>query len=237
MAIDAWVACLGLAMLLLWDGSGADLMVMHVFGTPAGFAWRDAFVTSTLLHQGGRWLGWVVGLAWALHAWWPAKRGSATPRQHDRRDPRRDSRYWLAVAVACLLLVPALKHGSRTSCPWDLQDFGGTAHHVSHWALGVADGGPGHCFPSGHASAAFAFLAGYFLLRRSRPTAARAWLAAVLTAGALFGLAQVARGAHYPSHVLWTGWICWTVCVLADRALPWLRWRPARWQAAVADRS
>ena len=41
----------------------------------------------------------------------------------------------------------------------ELAEFGGVAQHVSHWSLGVLDGGPGHCFPSGHASSAFAFFA------------------------------------------------------------------------------
>jgi membrane-associated PAP2 superfamily phosphatase len=209
MAPDAWAACIGLGLLLLWDGSRGDMAVMHLFGTPAGFGWRDSFLTSTVLHQGGRLLGWVVGLLWLLLAWRP---------RLWRGGPARGARWgWLAVAVACLLLVPALKHASHTSCPWDLQEFGGAARYVSHWALGVPDGGPGHCFPSGHASAAFSFFAGYFLLRGSRPLAARAWLAGVVVFGLLFGLAQVMRGAHYPSHVLWTAWLCWVVCVGADR--------------------
>jgi membrane-associated PAP2 superfamily phosphatase len=25
------------------------------------------------------------------------------------------------------------------------------------------------------------------------------------------------RGAHYPSHTMWTGWICWAVTVVAAR--------------------
>ena len=30
-------------------------------------------------------------------------------------------------------------------------------------------------------------------------------------AGLLFGGAQTLRGAHYPSHSLWTAWLCWTL--------------------------
>lgn len=230
MQPDAWAACIGLALLLLWDGSHGDMAVMQLFGTPAGFAWRDSVLTSTVLHQGGRLLGWVVGLLWLLDA--------ARPLPMLRGGPSRAARWgWLAVAVGCLLLVPAIKHASPTSCPWDLQQFGGTARYVSHWALGVPDGGPGHCFPSGHASAAFSFFAGYFLLRDRRPRAARAWLTGVLVIGLLFGLAQVARGAHYPSHVLWTAWLCWAVCVAADRLT---RARGLPWRAAhplLQDRS
>jgi membrane-associated PAP2 superfamily phosphatase len=69
---------------------------------------------------------------------------------------------------------------------WDLSEFGRSARHVSHWAFGVNDGGPGRCFPSGHASAAFS----------------------------LFSVAQTVRGAHYPSHSMWTAWVCFATSAL-----------------------
>lgn len=40
---------------------------------------------------------------------------------------------------------------------------------------------------------------------------ARAWLLAVVLAGLLFGGAQFLRGAHAPSHTLWTAWLCWAL--------------------------
>ena len=43
-------------------------------------------------------------------------------------------------------------------------------------------------------------------------------LAAVCLAGGAFGAAQVVRGAHFVSHVLWSAWICWVLCVLAAAA-------------------
>ncbi len=84
---------------------------------------------------------------------------------------------WLAGTIACVLLIPLLKRHSLTSCPWDMAEFGGVARYVSHWHIGIVDGGPGRCFPSGHASSAFAFLSGWFALRRAYPRAARAWAA------------------------------------------------------------
>jgi len=42
----------------------------------------------------------------------------------------------------------------------------------------------------------------------------------VCSIGALYGWAQLARGAHYVSHTLWSAWLCWVVCALA-----------AHWQA------
>ena len=137
------------------------------------------------------------------------------------RGPSRSDRLrWLGACLACLLLVPLAKRFSRTSCPWDVAEFGGSASYVPHWLLGTLDGGPGHCFPSGHAVAAFAFFSGYFLRRDTRPRLARVWLAGVLLAGLAFGWAQLARGAHYPSHTLWSAWLCWAVCVAVDRIRP-----------------
>ena len=87
--------------------------------------------------------------------------------------------------------------------------------YVPHWHLFQRDGGPGRCFPSGHASTAFSFLAGWFALRRDAPRAARIWLAATIFLGLVFSGVQVMRGAHYLSHCLWTGWICWAATALS----------------------
>ncbi|MDH0867419.1 phosphatase PAP2 family protein [Mitsuaria sp. GD03876] len=203
------IALLSLATLLAWDLAGWDLAVVRLFGDAHGFALRDHWVTAGLLHQGGRWL--TTGLAVmllvnAVRPLWPA----LTRRER-----------WGAVALTTLslILIPLLKQGSTTSCPWDLAEFGGVARYVSHWRFGVLDGGPGHCFPSGHASSAFAFFSLFFMLRRAYPAQARAALGLVLTLGVLYGLAQLARGAHYPSHTMWTAWICWTLAVIASPAL------------------
>jgi hypothetical protein len=82
-----------------------------------------------------------------------------------------------------------------------------------------SDGGPGHCFPSGHAVAAFAFLPLYFQWRSERPRVAVALLAWVLGLGLLFGWAQLARGAHFPSHTLWSAWLCWVIGAAGARVL------------------
>ena len=131
----------------------------------------------------------------------------------------RSARWWLLLAtVVCLVLIPFIKSRSLVSCPWDLAQFGGTARYLPHWTVqawvGAGDGGPGRCFPSGHASGAFSFITGWFVLREHWPRAARRWLIAVCVMGLVFGVAQVARGAHYPSHVGWTAWICWALSAL-----------------------
>lgn len=205
------LACtmLSLALLLLWDATSLDLQMARLWGTASGFALRDHWLASGVMHQGGRALAWALAGLLLLNVFRPLL----------RRQTLRERVWWLGVVAACVVLVPLLKRASPTSCPWDLAEFGGVAQYVSHWRLGMPDGGGGHCFPSGHASAAFAFLGGYFALRRAYPVAALGWLLGVLAAGVLFGLGQLARGAHYPSHTLWTAWICWTVAFAAARLL------------------
>jgi membrane-associated PAP2 superfamily phosphatase len=204
-----WALLLGVVVLLAWDASGADLVLARLAGGPHGFPWRDTWFEATVLHEGLRWLAWT-GTGWiALSLAWPTG---------VLRSLTRGERLWLlATMLTSTLLVGGMKHWSLTSCPWDLAEFGGVAEHVSHWHWGLADGGPGHCFPAGHASGGFAFVAGAFALWRSRPRAAQAWFAAAIGLGLAMGLGQQWRGAHFMSHTLWSAWLCWA-CAQAGAA-------------------
>ncbi len=215
-------ACIMLCLMALFlDASGADAWFTRLYGAANGFAWRDHWFTSDLMHRGGRVASWLLFGATVWAAWrpWPAV----------ARVLARTRVWWIACTLLCLALIPVLKHYSLTSCPWDLLEFGGRARWISHWALGMPDGGPGRCFPSGHASGAFAFAAGYFALRDTAPRLARIWLAIVLILGVAFGWAQLMRGAHHLSHTLWTSAICWTVTVVSFHGT-------CRWQRATDTR-
>ena len=195
------VTVLGLLGLLAWDLTGLDLQVAQLVATPTGFPWRDHVFLTEVMHDGARKLaGLLVGML-VVAVVYPLGPFRALTRGR---------RVWLlAVVIGGMLLPAALKRLSATSCPWDLRDFGGTFAWVSHWQWTRVDGGPGHCFPAGHASAGFAWIAG-FLAWPSGSNVARRWLWGALVAGLLLGLAQQLRGAHFMSHTLWTAWICWT---------------------------
>lgn len=193
------------ALTVGWDFAGLDMAVMNHIGTPEGFPLKDNWWLSTVLHDKLRLVAqllFVVLLAWAS---WPLRAGGL---------PRRERWLLVGLVLASLLIVNLVKINSRTSCPWDLQVFGGEASYVSHWLLGVGDGGGGHCFPGGHASSAYAYFA--LCLPWLHPPAGevrsaapgRRWLAVVLIAGLIAGFAQTLRGAHHPSHTLWTLVIC-----------------------------
>ena len=107
---------------------------------------------------------------------------------------RRGALYMAVIAG----VVATLRHYSPISCPWDLPEYGGARPDT------------GRCLPAAHPLTGFA-LFGLVLALRERPRAARHALAAALLIGAVAGAVQVARGAHFPSHVLWTAWIAWAV--------------------------
>lgn len=192
-----------LLALLAWDASGLDLALAQWFGTPQGFALRNSHLFVLALHEVPRALSMVLVLALLVGVAlpWGFLKGLTLP-----------DRTQIALAVlGGIALSTLVKRLSDTSCPWDLLQFGGAVPYVSHWALGTTDGGGGHCFPAGHASAAFGFVGAWFVLRRTRPSIARWWLPAALAAGLVLGVAQQMRGAHYMSHTLWTALICWCV--------------------------
>ena len=202
---DLMATSAALVALVAWDLSGADLALTRLWGNTEGFAWRHAFLTETVLHSGGRWLAGLC-LAWLVWDAWRA-RIPGPPRAVRWRG--------VGLVLAGLLLVPVIKRFSQTSCPWSMAEFGGVAAYVSHWQIGASDGGPGGCFPSGHAVGAFAFFGSYVTWRHWRPRLARAMLWATLAIGALFAWAQLARGAHHLSHSLWSAWLCWALAVAA----------------------
>ncbi|WP_066273597.1 sulfatase-like hydrolase/transferase [Hydrogenophaga palleronii] len=218
--LTAWSGLFGLlAFVLLWDLSGLDMVVMQHIGTAQGFALQDHWWLSHVLHDGLRQAmvgAWLLLGAWTL---WPR---SALPR-------RERALVW-GLATLSLLAVNLVKNHSLTSCPWDLQAFGGSAQTVSHWAWGLSDGGPGRCFPGGHASSGFAFIALCLPWldapagRIRRREVGWRWLIAVLAVGGLAGAVQTLRGAHFPSHNLWTLWICCAVSLAGWRLM---RARPA----------
>jgi len=207
----AWFTALALAALLAWDAAGLDLALAGWVGGPGGFALRGHWLLTAVLHDGVRRASWLLALALCLGVWWPL--GPLARLDFS-------ARLQLAVTtLAAALAVSLLKGVSTTSCPWDLAAFGGAAHYVPHWMF-TPDGGPGHCFPAGHASSGFAFVGGFFTFRERAPRLAMAWLAIAMATGLVLGAGQQLRGAHFMSHTLWTGWICWLVALGLARVWP-----------------
>ena len=206
---SGWLALARLLPLLAWDASGLDMALAHWFGGPGGFPLREHWWLTRVMHDGAKALAWAFTLLLCLGVVWPRGPLQRLPFKRRLQLP--------ATALFATLVIAALKGANATSCPWDMAEFGGVAQHLSHW-IGwfTPDGGRGRCFPAGHATSGFAFVGGYFALRRHLPRLARGWLAVAITVGLVLGVVQQLRGAHFMSHTLWTAWICWMVGWLAD---------------------
>ena len=191
---DRWIA----GYLYLWEGGRWTL--------------QDSLVANTLVHDAGKaastlaWLGVVacVAFAWRrpiLRAW-------------------RQPLLYLALSVlVSTSLVAWMKSWTHVDCPWDLVGFGGTRSYHALLAALPPRAPTGHCFPAGHASAGYAWLALFFFFGQTRPALRWRGLATGLAAGLVFGIAQQLRGAHFASHDVWTLMICWSVALLLHRAM------------------
>ena len=209
-----FTAAIALA-LIAWDFSGLDLALAYLSGGPAGFPLQENWFLVQVLHDGARRAAWLLVVGLCLAVWWPGNRFSDLP--FNRR---------LQLAVTPLVaagVVSLLKSFSAVSCPWSLAEFGGVAHYGAHWRyLLEPDGGSGGCFPAGHALSGFAFIGGYFAFRHHSPVVARRWLTGAVLAGLFLGAVQQLRGAHFMSHTLWSGWLCWCIAWALDAVWPYL---------------
>ena len=224
----ALITALAFLAIAAWDLSGLDLPVARVVAGSSGFPLRDSPLLETVLHDAMRDIGWIFLALLLLGAIFP--RGVLRSLSTTER---------LQIPLSILLGVVAvtlMKFWSKTSCPWDLHEFGGSLPYVSHWNLAEVDGGAGRCFPSGHACAGFAFLGAYFALRRHRRGWATLCLLLAMAAGLVLGVSQQLRGAHFMSHTLWTAWVCWTVAGVADAVVHWRAAGRAEMHAPGAQR-
>jgi len=177
------------------------------------WALRKAFLTETLIHRRGHDLS-IVLWAGTLVAWLVSLRN---PRL---RAWRRPLGYLLLAVAASTLAISTLKAVSNMDCPWDVSGLGGTRPHLTLFDLRPHGLPRGRCFPAGHASGGYAWMALYFALLMVRPRWRWFGLAAGAGVGLVYGIAQQLRGAHFLSHDLWTIAICWSIALVL---YVWLR--------------
>ena len=215
----AWLAGAWLLVILVARYTALDHALTGLFydAQAAGFPLRYSAFWNTIMHSGLKYLSFAIWLtlllAWLLPARW-------APNQR----LRSVIGFTLLVAPLAALSVSLLRSLSAHSCPWELAAYGGSADYFRFFDALPTNAGPGHCAPSGHASVGFVWIAGYLAARRTSPLAARVALALTLCLGVLTGLTQIARGAHFVSHVLLTAWVCYAVAWASERGRYFL-WR------------
>ena len=204
-------------MLLSWllMGLGGDQWLADRLFAMQGHAWtlQASPFLQQVLHAGGR---SASKMAWyAVLSLWLLSLG-----MHRMRTLRLPLAYLLVSTLLATALVAWMKRWTHMDCPWDLLRYGGHKAYYGLFAQLPHGMQAGRCFPAGHASAGYAWVALYFFFERTWPSLRRWGLAFGLAAGLVFGLAQQLRGAHFVSHDLWALAISWLVALALHRLMP-----------------
>lgn len=195
-----------LTALFILDYVGIDLWLADIFFQLEGMSWslKHHWITENLLHEGGRVLNYFgVLFVLLLTVYWHVKKENPIKTQASYR-----------LVISLLLsfsLVNYLKSITNIDCPWDLLMYGGDMPYVHLFADKPDQLSLSRCFPAGHASAGYAWIALYYFFRSVNPRWKVAGLMTGIMLGLVFGFAQQLRGAHFLSHDLTTFVICWMV--------------------------
>jgi membrane-associated PAP2 superfamily phosphatase len=205
------LALLSLAFVLAY-GAGFDQVLASWLYQLQGGQWqlKQHWLTERLLHQAVRQLNQLVVLILLLY--WLSQVIAGK---------RSGTQYALGLLLLNLALsftsIAVLKKLIPMECPWDLQQFGGNLPFIGLFSERPASMVPNQCFPAGHASIGYSWLAIYYFLLVARPSIAKLGLWCSVGLGLLLGFTQQLRGAHFISHDIATAAICWLIVSLNVR--------------------
>lgn len=187
---------------------GVDMWLADKFYAWEGGTWalKNAWLTSTIIHNAGKPLSLLIALVILLAF-------ISTYFTQRFRQYRRELLYLLLAAGGGSVLISILKDITHVSCAWDFTRYGGDTEYASVFTQLLLRNG-NNCFPAGHASGGYAWLAFYFLGVHFHSRWRWAGLGFACSVGLLFGISQQLRGAHFISHDLWTLGICWFFSLL-----------------------
>lgn len=116
------------------------------------------------------------------------------------------------------LTVAIVKKYSNIYCPYALELYGGDKPYVRLFGeYEVLLEKPGRCFPAGHASGGFAFMALYYYYRERSKKLIGLFVGIAL--GLIMGMYQIARGHHFLSDTLVTMELAWLVIIIINYAV------------------
>lgn len=193
-----------LFLILLLDVGGLDVWLATKLYALEGNQWalRDHWLTEDLLHKGARKLNYIFASAVLISTMYY--------QWLDKTNPKLSKAY-LALTLSLIssfALVAYFKAITNIACPWSLSMFGGIEPYIHLLQTRPSHLPYSQCFPAGHASVGYAWVALYYFFKHSRHQYRFAGLAAGLATGFLLGITQQLRGAHFMSHDITTLFIC-----------------------------
>lgn len=193
------------ASILVLNGLHMDLRLTDALFLWEGGAWmRHYWLFDEVIHSGGRLL--VDGMVIVLGVLLAGSFASSTLRPY-----RKGLLYLMTVILCAIGLINTVKGVSGIPCPWSILRYGGNEPFRDIWSGFSFERG---CFPAGHASGGYAWVALYFFARVYFPRIRYWGLAVGLGLGLVFGVGQQLRGAHFISHDIWTLMICWYISLI-----------------------
>lgn len=193
-----------LLMGIIFEYCNFDVWWLSHFYDFQSLSWpfRDHWLFNRVIHDGGRFFNIGAALVWLIVFF-------LTFFLAPLKKFKKIMVYFLAATLVGPLIVGAIKHLTHIYTPWDLKLFSGTLPYIRLFDS-VPPGLPvGEGFPAGHASGGYAYFSLYFSMHHmgSRHKIYGVWFA--LGLGLIFGIGQQVRGAHFPSHDLFSMAICW----------------------------
>lgn len=193
-----------LLMGIAFEYTGFDVWWVSHFYDEQSRSWpfRGHWLFDTVIHGWGRHFYMLAAALWLVVFFFTWRPGPF--KKH-----KKIMLYVLAASATGPLMVGIGKQTTHIYTPWDLAMFSGTLPYIRLFDP-VFHGLPiGKAFPAGHAAGGYSFFSLYFLLAHLRSPYKNHGFFLALGLGLLFGIGQQVRGAHFPSHDLFTLVICW----------------------------
>lgn len=132
------------------------------------------------------------------------------------------------------LIVAGAKYITNVYCPYQLEIYNGInplVRIIDNYPDGFTQLKPGRCFPAGHATAGFAFMALFYCFNDRRKKILGLGFGILL--GFTAGIYQMMRGQHFLSHTLFSMVASFMVIMIINKIISYL---PKALQSAQNNR-
>ena len=189
-----------LSLMLLFHETSFDHKISTLIYSPSSnWIYRNNFILEKIFHKGGVIFSSMILVVIAIRLL--LLKIKARPEQKKQRDYLC---FILISTIMSILIVFLLKRITTIPCPWDTVGLGGDKQVPHLWEMFSPSLPKGGCFPAGHSSGGYGLLSIYFGHNYIYGKKRFITLLPGVIIGIIFGLTQIARGAHYPSHDLAT---------------------------------